>query len=936
MNIRPKTIVIVACLFAAPAFSHSGDEPPLFVANDGIDTGLCQDAASPCQTIDYALGKLGKGGQIRVATGPYTVNSDGELFHLLHGSLDIRGGFDKDTGFNATTGSPTILTGVPRDYNETLAERGFFVAPDFKAADRDIYKRVRKQLDRHEALKASMPATPCTAGNVNGMACENIDLLSHVGLQDVSASPGTGADVWGFVDLNSNREYAIMGFDVGTAVFDVTDAENPREVGFIDGQRTSWRDIKVYQFWNAAAGRWNAQAYITTDGSTDGLFVIDLSDLPHRVARVDYESDFSQAHNVYATNTDFGTGLSLTGAPPSVVVAGSNINQGPYRAYSVTDPAMPDFEAMPGSGADDYMHDAASMIITDSRKDTQCVNAMSYCEVLFDFNEDTVHIWDVTDAANPQRLSSTAYPNAGYVHSGWPTENKQTLFIHDEFDERFFNLNSTVNIFDLSDLTSPSVLTPWRGPTRAIDHNGFVRGNRYYMSNYARGLTILDITDIAAVQPVGYIDTFPATDSDAFVGAWGAFPFFHSGNVAVSDIDTGFYMVADRTLDVAAGKLAFTSRTYGAAEGGQLQIPVQRLGGSAGAVSVAYEILAGTASGSDIAGGTGVLSWANGDTSDKIITLDLVADGDVSEGLERLFIKLIAPTGGATLDHQNIANVYIGEAGAVSSVQFADAEIRMPERGFATAVVVAHRSGSAAGAVSVAYAMTGNSATPGSDFQGATSGTFSWADGDANPKYIEFQIADDGVAENEEFFELGLSNANGATLGTNTSLRVRLLDGVGASSAPNAIAGANQTVASGAQVSLDGSGSNDPDGDALSYQWTQLSGPPVTLANATAATATFTAPSVNSDSLLRFELTVSDGLLQNSAETSVTVQRQPGGGGKKGGGALHWAVVLSLLLLMLARKLRGNATPLRVLCYSAATTTIRKRPCTNSYSRSLR
>jgi hypothetical protein len=41
---------------------------------------------------------------------------------------------------------------------------------------------------------------------------------------------------------------------------------------------------------------------------------------------------------------------------------------------------------MPGSGGNDYMHDAASMIITDSRKDTQCVNATSYCELLFDFN----------------------------------------------------------------------------------------------------------------------------------------------------------------------------------------------------------------------------------------------------------------------------------------------------------------------------------------------------------------------------------------------------------------------------------------------------------------------------------------------------------------------------------------------------------------------
>jgi hypothetical protein len=202
--------------------------------------------------------------------------------------------------------------------------------------------------------------------------------------------------------------------------------------------------------------------------------------------------------------------------------------------------------------------------------------------------------------------------------------------------------------------------------------------------------------------------------------------------------------------------------------------------------------------------------------------------------------------------------------------------------------------------------MSSNDATPGTDFQGTTGGTFSWADGDADPKFIEFAIADDGIAENEEFFELDLSNPSGAVLGGNAAIRVRLLDGDGSSSAPNAVAGANQTVASGAQVSLDGSASNDPNGDTLTYQWTQLSGSPVTLTNANTASASFTAPTVNSDSLMRFELTVSDGLLLNSAETSVTVQRQAGGGngGGGGGGSVSGALILSFLLFMLGRKRR--------------------------------
>jgi choice-of-anchor B domain-containing protein len=881
-------LLLLATLAGRPAYPHAGEEAPAYVDSNGTDIGLCQNAAEPCRTIGYALGKLGKGGEIRVAAGQYVVADEEELFHLLIGSISIRGGSDDKL---------TVLSGVPLEYAAAMSARGFHVIADRKAADREMSASLGKSLQVHQALKSSMPATPCVGGSINGMACLDVDLLSHVGSAAISANPGDGADVWGFVDLNTNREYAIMGFDIGTAIFDVTDAGNPREVDFIDGQSTIWRDIKVYQYWNAAESRWNAQAYVTTDGASDGLFVIDLSDLPHAVRRVNYVADFATAHNVYATNTDFGTGLTLTGTPPNIIVAGSNLGSGPYRAYSVTDPAAPTFEVMPGAGRADYMHDAASMIITDSRKDTQCVNAVSYCEVLFDFNETTVDIWDVTNMNSPVRLSRTPYVNSSYVHSGWWSEDKQHLFVHDELDERDFGLNTTLRVFNLANLTAPVSAGTWTGPTRAIDHNGFVRGNRYYMSNYSRGLTILDISNVTNIQMVGRLDTFPGTDGSSFVGAWGAYPFFHSGNIAISDIDSGFYMVADRTLDVPEGSFAFSSRSYGADEGNQLQIPVSRLGGMTGSVSVGYEILAATADAADVSGGSGVLNWGNGDAADKMIMLDVQGDISATEGLERLFVRLVAPTGGATLNPQNIASVYLSEAAATASVAFSTGEITIAERGFATAIAVVQRSGSAVGAASVDYTMSAGDATAGVDFTGTTSATINWAVGDADPKWIEFSIVDDGTGEVDEFFELTLSNASGANVGAQSVLRVVLADGTGINNAPNAVAGGSQTVNSGASVTLNGSASNDPDGDALSYQWMQTAGATVTINNATSASASFTAPTVSSDTLLRFDLTVSDGVIMDTASTSVTVSRSGGNNSKKGGsGSFDWLMLFVLFL----------------------------------------
>ena len=893
----------------APTALADDREPPLLVAEDGNDVGDCRDASRPCRTIDYALKRVGKNGQIRVAGGSYTLAELENVVYLLSGAIDVRGGYRASDSFAVRSGAETTLVGVPTEYAGELAQRGFRVIVDSKGMSREHVEKARALVASQQSVATSTAATPCAGGQAGAFPCSNVDLLAHVADRMASAR---GADIWGFVDLNSNREYAIVGYSTGTAIYDVTDPEDPREIDFIDGQSTTWRDIKVYQAWDTADSRWNAYAYITADNATDGLFIIDLSGLPHRVSQIGYASDFSAAHNVYLTHTDFGTGLSLTGDTPILVLAGSNRSDGRLRNYSLADPTSPAFIGTPATPAGQpgndrlYMHDAASMIVTDSRKDTQCVNAAGspYCEVLFDFNEGTVDIWDVTNPATPARLSRTPYTNADYVHSGWWSEDKQYMFVQDETDERDRGLRTTLRSFSISNLTAPTLAGTWTGPTSAIDHNGFVRGNRYYMSNYARGLTILDISDPASPTLAGRFDTYPSSDGVGFPGAWGTYPFLPSGNVLISDIDSGLYVVADRTLDVPQGSIGFSGRSFGADESGPASLVVSRSGGSQGATVGSWEILGATANAADVAATSGTLSWADGDGADKTIDLGLVNDGS-GEGLERLFVRLTAPTGGATLRSPNIASLYVSDPGNTATVQFAESSASVAERGFGTAVVVVQRGGSALGAVTVDCSISGGDATNGTDYSGPQSGTLSWPDGDANPKSIEFAISDDGSSEPDEFFEVTLGNVSGAALGSRAVLRVDILDGSGSNAAPNSVAGGSQTVRPGATVTLNGSQSNDPDGDTLSYAWTQVLGPTVTLSGADTATATFTAPDASSDTLLRFELAVSDpGGLTDTSVVSVTVSNStsvPGGG--SGGGTTSAWLLAALFLLLLRRRL---------------------------------
>lgn len=517
-----------------------------YVAATGNDTGDCTDPNNPCQTVIYALSRAQEGDQIRVGGGVFTLNA-GQIEQARRRNIDVVGGFSRATDFRARVLGGTqrsqvqsFVVGPSFREREQLSARGFVLLQDPKG--RAIGRRIQAQ----SATTTLRPGAPCTDGTASGHPCNGIDLLSQMPLGLFSSRPAAANDIWGFVDLNDNKEYVIIGLENGTAVVDVSDPSAPREVATIPGASTSWRDVKVFQRQDTATGRWQAYAYVTADAVNQGLQVIDLTQLPDQAELAVTLDVFASAHNVYISNVDYDTGVAQAGTKAFLYILGSNLQNGPsrgdFRVFELDDPLAPTL--IPTAIGEGYSHDATTLTVTGAQA-AGCASNHDPCEILIDFNEDTVDIWDVTDKSQPSKRGFMTYPRATYVHSGWWSADKKFIFVQDELDERDHELNTTLRVVDITNLEDPKLVKTWTGPTEAIDHNGFTKGNEYYMSNYRRGLTILDVTDPINPSEARFFDTFTAIKCDCsrFNGAWGTYPYLRSGTIAVSDIEGGLFLL---------------------------------------------------------------------------------------------------------------------------------------------------------------------------------------------------------------------------------------------------------------------------------------------------------------------------------------------------------------------------------------------------------
>lgn len=370
----------------------------------------------------------------------------------------------------------------------------------------------------------SYSQTLCNSGFAGSYPCSNIDLQSHLSVIQLGGTATTeGNDIWGWTDPLNGKEYALIGLTSHTAFVDITNPVNPIYLGKLPTATSNsiWRDIKVY----------NNYAFIVSEASGHGMQVFDLTKLravttPQIFTRDAYYTGFGKCHNIAIDEVN---GYAYA-------IGTSTFNGGPH-IINIQNPLNP--VAAGGYSAQNYTHDA--QIVVYNGPDTAHIGK----QIFFGANETKVVVLDVTNKNNIILLSTFTYTNADFVHQGWLTSDQKYFLLGDEEDESTFGFNTKTVIIDMTNLDNPVLKNNYFGVTAATDHNGYIKNNEFYLANYRAGMRLIDLSNISNgnMNEVGYFDTYPASNSASFNGAWSVYPYFNSGNIIISDIESGLFVV---------------------------------------------------------------------------------------------------------------------------------------------------------------------------------------------------------------------------------------------------------------------------------------------------------------------------------------------------------------------------------------------------------
>jgi hypothetical protein len=156
-------------------------------------------------------------------------------------------------------------------------------------------------------------------------------------------------------------------------------------------------------------------------------------------------------------------------------------------------------------------------------------------------------IYDASHKAFISEIQRIHYPGAG-THNAWTSEDRQYVFTTDEVGAT----RHDVKVWDIRDLNQISKVAEFAFDSNNIAHNIFVRGRYATVAHYTAGVCVWEVSDPTLPVLVSYYDTYPDV-SGGYAGAWGTYPYFPSGKIITSDMQTGLYVT--KLVAPAAGRV---------------------------------------------------------------------------------------------------------------------------------------------------------------------------------------------------------------------------------------------------------------------------------------------------------------------------------------------------------------------------------------------
>jgi len=346
---------------------------------------------------------------------------------------------------------------------------------------------------------------------------------------------GAYNEVWGVVV--NDLEVAIIGSTEGAHFIDVTNPSNPIELadayveGADGGAFMIHRDYDDY----------NGYLYAVADEGSSTLQIIDMNGLPEGTTVVYDDNELIEnAHNIFI-DKDKGKLYACGGFAPGV----GGFKLAIFSLANPIDPLLIGYYSEIGGVQIPNIHD---MYV---RNDTAYLNG----------SNQGFYVADFSNVVNPEILGvMTNYTQQGYNHSGWLDQEGHYYYLADEnhgLDIKAVDVCNKDDIHVLSTLNS-GIVQPNR-----IPHNLIVRCNRLYASYYYDGLVVFDISDPNNIERILHYDTYDGANGTSYLGAWGIYPLLPSGNILISDINTGLYVFEgiDENCDYNNANACFPSAT---------------------------------------------------------------------------------------------------------------------------------------------------------------------------------------------------------------------------------------------------------------------------------------------------------------------------------------------------------------------------------------